>query len=293
MNNPNFFVIGAPKCGTTALAKYLSEHPEVFMTDPKEPHHYSTDINHGKFKDKSAYLSLFNEVAKEHKAIGEASVWYLYSKDAVENILKDYPNAKFIIMLRNPVDMVSSLHEQFIFSNAENVLDFETAWSLQSERKKGAAIPYFCDDKQLLYYQDACSLGAQLERIYKIVLAKNIHTILFDDLKTDPYSTWQKVQLFLNIKDDGRTDFPVINAAKKRHSLFVKRLNDLYCHVREKIGFEGFGTGFFTAFDRWNIKERSRAPLSEVMRQELIADFSDDVSRLELLLDRDLSSWKK
>jgi len=85
---PDFFILGAPKCETTAMAAYLSARPEVFMSQPKEPHHYNTDHRHGEYKDRQRYLELFSGASDEHKIVGEASVWYLYSEVAGKNIIR-------------------------------------------------------------------------------------------------------------------------------------------------------------------------------------------------------------
>ena len=131
MKEPNFFILGAPKCGTTALAQYLSDHPKVFMTDPKEPHHFNTDQNYGDFKDAERYRKLFQDAGPEHQCVGEASVWYLYSKDAVANIEATIGAPRYIAMLRNPVEMAASLHEQLVYSGNENITSFEKAWAAQ------------------------------------------------------------------------------------------------------------------------------------------------------------------
>ena len=131
---PNLFIIGAPKCGTTAKAHYLSEHPDVFMCPEKEPHYFNTDLNYkrGKSDDLEEYLNLFSG-ATEEKIVGEASVWYLYSKEAVRNILEFNPNAKFIIMVRNPIKMAPSLHQQLFYNGRETEKDFNKAWCLQTK----------------------------------------------------------------------------------------------------------------------------------------------------------------
>jgi len=72
---PNFFIIGAPKCGTTSLATYLGMHPNVFMCSPKEPHYFSTDINWQLVKNKNDYLKLFAKATNDNFAIGEGSVF--------------------------------------------------------------------------------------------------------------------------------------------------------------------------------------------------------------------------
>jgi len=88
MKKPNFFILGAPKCGTTSLAMWLSEHPNIFMCPIKEPHYFNTD-GLQRIKTLEQYESLFTDAKPEHVAVGEASTHYLYSKEAVPRILEN------------------------------------------------------------------------------------------------------------------------------------------------------------------------------------------------------------
>lgn len=293
MKRPNFFIIGAPKCGTTALASYLSAHPEVFMTVPKEPHHYNTDLEHGSYKEKERYFCLFSDASEKYKAVGEASVWYMYSKAAIRNILIDAPEAKFVVMLRNPVEMAPSLHEQMLFSGYENVQSFAEAWNLQKRRLAGEKIPRWCCEPLFLQYRDVCSLGLQYERLRKQVDETKLFTIIFDDFKSNPRRVWADLLDFLEVSDDGRREFPVVNSAKKRKSMLLKRVNDVYARARRSLGIPGLGTGIFTALDRRNYKAVSRDPLPEYLIEAMKLEFEQDVARLSFLLDRDLTHWVK
>jgi hypothetical protein len=118
MPYPNFFIVGAPKSGTTALHTYLGMHPEVFM-GPKEAHFFAPDVRIEPL-DSDKYFEGF--VGAEGKAcIGEASVFYLYPEKAAAAIHEFNPNAKIIVMLRNPVDLLYSLHSQFQFDQLEDI----------------------------------------------------------------------------------------------------------------------------------------------------------------------------
>jgi hypothetical protein len=88
LRKPTFFIIGAPKCGTTSLAAWLGTHPDAFMSPTKEPDFFNTDDRQG-VTSLSEYEELFREARNNHIAVGEASVWYLSSSHAVHNIL-DY-----------------------------------------------------------------------------------------------------------------------------------------------------------------------------------------------------------
>src|SRR6266498_2750548 len=97
---PNFFIVGAPKCGTTALYEYLRRHPHIFMPKLKEPHFFALDLGHPMVKTEVHYASLFADSTKEHMRVGEASVYYLYSAVALPAIHAFNPDAKIIAMVR-------------------------------------------------------------------------------------------------------------------------------------------------------------------------------------------------
>ena len=137
---PNFFILGAPKCGTTALSEYLREHPRAFVSQPKEPHYFCGDFDYyyapGQ-RSEEHYLRLFDAATDDHLAVGEASVWYLYSADAARNIAAFDPATRVIVMLRNPVDLVPSLHSQLLYMLDEDEPDPARAWELQEARRRG------------------------------------------------------------------------------------------------------------------------------------------------------------
>ena len=82
MKRPDFFIVGAPKGGTTAMNNYLRQHPQIFMSPRKEAHHFGADLYAPHWaRDEAAYLALFAGAGDE-KRIGEASVWYLLSQHA-------------------------------------------------------------------------------------------------------------------------------------------------------------------------------------------------------------------
>ncbi len=125
---PNFFIVGAPRCGTTALYSYLRQHPDVFLPDYKEPHFFNTDMNSGgAIRDDAEYLALFAS-ARDQARIGEASVYYLSSQAAPERIKSFCPTAKIVVMLRNPVDAVDALHAHQVAAWLEDVWDLELSY---------------------------------------------------------------------------------------------------------------------------------------------------------------------
>lgn len=151
MHKVDFFIVGFMKSGTTALASFLSQHPDICISVPKEPGYFATDFMeesdnfHGKkvyFKVRThqQYSDIYKHSEPSQKS-GEASTAYIYSKVAAENIKKYNPRAKIIIMIRNPIDFLHALHMQYLNETVEDEKDFVKALQLEDKRKNGENIP--------------------------------------------------------------------------------------------------------------------------------------------------------
>lgn len=290
MKIPNFFIIGAPKCGTTSLAAWLAEHPQIHMSPVKEPHHFNTDQNYLNFPNRSDYERLFLDANEGHRAVGEASVWYLYSRVAVPNIEQYAPGARYVVCLRNPVEMAYSLHEQKRVSGSEHIEDFVEAWNAQQARQNGENVSRWCWEPTHLAYGAVCSLGRQLERLYRQVPRERVLPLVLDDFGVDARQVYRSVLSFLNVDDDGRTEFSVWNPAKERRSWVLRRAVLLMGSAKRQLGIKR-GLGVLNAIDRSNIRYRPRPPMSYEMRKTLQNYFRADVKKLSGLLNRDLSHW--
>ena len=187
-NKPSFFIVGAPKSGTTALSKYLSDHEDIFFSKPKETNYFATDFNL-KMRHVSRfsnYLLLFKS-AKKNQLCGEGSIWYLYSSKAIKNIYSFNPKSKIIIMLRNPGEMVYSLHYQKIFSLDENIKNFNDAWKASWLREKNKCVPKNCREKKTLFYHKVADYHKQLMNVYKYFPKKQVKIILYDEFKKNNF----------------------------------------------------------------------------------------------------------
>ena len=286
---PNFFIIGAPKCGTTSLATWLADHPNIFMSSYKEPHFFNTDD--WRLVDTiERYERFFHGVRVQHRAIGEASVWYLSSAQAVPGILRYRSDARFIVMLRNPVDMAPALHAEMIFTGMENEHDFTIAWRLQEERRAGRMISRSCLVPRRLLYGETCLLGAQLERLLTLVPASRVLTVLLDDLQLDARQQYLRVLDFLEVPDDGRTDFAVRNASKIRRWPFFTKVSHAITITKQRFGIQG-GLGLWSYLDALNRIEQRRQSPSPMLKAQLKEYFIADVLQLGRLLGRNLESW--
>ncbi len=222
---PDFFIVGAPKCGTTALYSYLNDRKDVFMPNVKEPRYFADDMNiHLQVNTAQQYSNLF-KARRDDQTTGEASVWYLYSETAIKNIMKARPDAMFIAMVRNPIDMMQSLHREIYNMCWDDIEDVEKAWDAQDKRAKGLSIPKLCKDPKLLQYHDMCALGSQLERMFQIVPESQRLVLVFDDFAQDAETSYRQACEFLGLPSDNRTDFPPVNEKRTYPARgFVKAL---------------------------------------------------------------------
>lgn len=296
---PNFFIVGAPKCGTTALATYLREHPQIFMPQQKEPHYFAED--YPIFREvwtEQQYLRLFRSADSSHLAVGEASVWYLYSEHALPRIKTFAPDARIVVQVRNPVDLVYSYHSQALRALNEDVSDFWTAWQLQPERRAGRFIPPTCRMPHLLQYDAHGQLGTQLHRLLSIFPAEQVHVALFDDLVADSRSVYRNALDFLGVPDDGRTTYARVNenmaVRSRRVARFVQRPPQVVrwaIRQRTRLGIRPMGILKQARLANWQADRR--APMPPDVRRVLIGVFSAEIDLLEQLLHRDLSQWRE
>lgn len=303
---PDFMIIGAPKCGTTALCEYLSSHPDICFSESKEPNYFCTD-----FPGYRNSFSIEEYLTKEFShcdsssisAVGEGSVCYLYSETAVDEIMKFNPETKLIVMLRNPVEVVQALHSQMLRNLDEDISDFDTAWSLQERRALGHDIPRLCREPKFLQYRDFALFGEQIGRLYQKVPLAQVKIILFSDFIRETRQTYLDVLGFIGVQDDGRINFPRVNINKVNRSRFISRIIHrppkwLSLFIRrikilagiKRIGIYKLISGYE---ERVNTQSQPRAEISTVLYETILASFMDDISRLEQLIGKDLGDWKK
>lgn len=295
IHKPNFFIVGASKCGTTALSYYLASHPNIFFSPVKEPHYFATDMKYRTVRRFNDYIKLFeNANPNLHYAIGEGSTTYLFSKVAIENIITFSSAAKIIVMIRNPVDMVVSLYFQHLGEDGfENLRSFEEAWEAEKKRKLGKNIPFTCPDPQLLFYSEWGKLGSQLQRVFNYVPRDQILVIIFDDFINDTRSVYCNVLSFLNLQDDGRTTFPPRRERRMVRNFFYHRLlaflTRLWMPARS-ILTRGRGFGLYERYFYWNSR-LIKPTISSGVKRELTSFYKNEIQLLEEILHRDLSNW--
>jgi hypothetical protein len=289
MKEPNFFILGAPKCGTTSLAAWLAAHPAVYIPPIKEPAHFAADLKAAR-PGLQEYQALFSPAGNVHSAVGDASTCYLFSRVAVSSILKRVPDPRFIVCLRNPMEMARSLHQQELFGLNEDARNFEDAWGLQETRRAGQNIPRTCSEPWLLRYEARCLLGEQVERLLQQTGRERVLFLFLEDLHADPRKQHRRVLQFLDLPDDGRVHFPVLNRAKETRSRLLKEGVTYLSELRWSLGMRRH-FGIRPTLEKWNTREVSRKALEEETKRKLRNCFAEDILKLGVLLNRDLTHW--
>lgn len=298
---PDFFIIGAPRCGTTALSTYLAEHPRIGFSRPKETQFFCTDIPGVRFMtaDPNEYLNLcFGHCAgKNYLAIGEGSVWNLYSNAAVSNILRFNPEARFIIMLRNPIDLCLALYEKRRELLQEDQPTFRLGWRAEEERSQSRP-RHFQGPPGVAGYRDVAMLGEQVEKAFSLILPHRRLLILFEDFIADTASVYRQVLDFLGVQDDGRQAFPQINAGQQIQYPRLWHLvwgnlvwfYPLVDPLKRRLGIPALNV--YPRLARLFMKDRlSRSEIPSVLRAEMRSYFDADIKRLSAVMGRDLSYW--
>lgn len=303
MAEPEFFLIGAPKSGTTALASYLAEHPGLFMAVPKEPHFFATDMPRYRWtRTWDQYRALFDP-APPGALCGEASIWYLYSREAVARIRSAYPDARLIVMLRRPDEMVHSLQRQLLFMREEDQRSMRRAWDLEHSRRHGRDVPSLCRDPKVLYYRCVARYGEQLERVFSHFPASRVKVILYEDFAEDPAVVYRDILSFLGVTDDARDNFPTVNPHKAPRSIALQsalrwlfeRMHRMRLKIHEASGIDLSKLWLHKPVTRFlaerNVRPEPKPELEKELREEIIASYRDDILRLQGLIERDLSAW--
>jgi hypothetical protein len=297
MRKPDFFIVGAPKCGTTAIQDYLRLHPEIFMPEAKELHFFGSDLrfSYGRLSEKE-YLSYFKH-AKDEKRVGEASVWYLYSKKAACEIKEFNSSSKIIIMLRNPVDVLYSLHSRLLYNGSEDIVDFKAALEAEEDRKRGLRIPKTVIVVDALYYRDTIRYTEQVRRYFDVFGRENVFVIIFEDFKDKTAEVYKETLSFLRVNEDFQPAFRIVNPNKRIRSKFLRNLlinppqmaqsfaKVLLPHKLRRVLVEALWS-YSTILE-------PRPPIDSVLRKSLQAEFASEVESLSDLLGRDLTHWTK
>ncbi len=296
---PNFLIVGAAKAGTTSVAGYLDQHPQIYMSPIKEPKYISSHflkfplkgpgddfVEAFTIKNHYDYLQLFRW-ARKNLAVGEASVENLYFyEQAIPVIKRTLGDVKIVVILRNPVDRAFSAYKMMLRDGREE-LDFEDALEEENERKKK-------NWEYLWYYQDVGfyhdQVQAYLDNFSQVKIA------LFDDLRSDGQAFMRDLYRFLGVNDHFRPKIDV----KVNSSGFLK--NSFYRFVFRATGFKGLlykylslngvpDNAILSVVEAIRDGELEPVHLKTETREKLQEVYRTDVGKLQTLIGRDLRAW--
>ena len=273
MTHPNFFILGSAKSGTTTLYHFLKQHPDIYLTDEKEPNFYNKGFRI--IKSEADYRSLYSQVTTE-LIIGEASHAYLTDFSCAETLQKNCPDAKFMVILRNPAERAYSLYKHMLRHGYETINSFELALEQEEYRLNSNEFISSCDENinNFAYFKSGL-YGQQIEHYFKYFKKEQFHFLTLKDLAEKPQETLNKALDFLNLQANNEQKLTTQNDSKKTpispglrkwmrttfksssHSIIVRLVN------------------------RVNSKNSSK--LDSTTYQELMSKYQEDLKKVEYL----------
>jgi len=299
IRRPDFFIVGAPRCGTSALAVYLGRHPDIFMPVLKDAHFFGHDLHKQPMEfhalDPKKYEQMFAGAGNRRRA-GEASVLYLLSRYAGDEIKEYSPDAQIIIMLRNPVDLIASLHGDLVWNTWENFTNIEDALAAEPQRRCGQNIPGNTMIHEALYYREIVKFSEQVERYFTIFGRDLVKVIIYDDFAAQPGAVVADTVDFLKLPYRDIGPFTAINASK------VARIRSLQKYIQRPPW--PIAPLLHTLPDRvrlpllraalsLNSQTVRRPPMDPALRAQLRQEFAPEVEKLSALIGRDLTGWSR
>lgn len=281
-----FFILGAPKCGTTSLAYWVSQHSQVSFSNPKETRFFNTDFSLP-FRpvDIKSYEALF-EPKPGAVVKGESTVNYLCSDVALEKILHYAPDSKFIVCIRPHVELFFSLHRQRLKEGIETVRDPQRAWGLNLERRSGRSVPAGCSEPKLLDYERFCMMGKQISRLLEQVGVNRVRIYQLSEIGQFPEDVFKDACAFLGVGENEPISYEVKNTGTVPRLLFISRLMRSLGILRKKMGIPPLGVA--TLLSRWNLKKPESQSINPEFLRGLEVHFKEDKAILdELLKGRD------
>lgn len=300
---PNFLIVGAAKSGTTSLYHYLKQHPDVYLNDEVKESRFFTymdyvgdtlcagpgDTNESLFpKTIEEYQKLFS--AAKQQIIGEVSPDYLfYHEWVIPNIKKVLGDVKIIVILRNPVERAYSSYMHLI-GHGRETLDF--AQALAQEEKRVLDRYWF-----IWHYQRAGLYCKQVEDF--INNFTNVKIVLFDDLINDPVALYNELCEFIGIQNNfipdlskkynvsGKPKNKIINRFLKQNNRGKKVIKPIV----DSLGMGSVVRRMVKKCIAANDKKMKKCEMEESVRIKLTKYYTEDVIKLQNVINRDLSLW--
>jgi hypothetical protein len=294
VNKCDLFIVGEQKAGTTYLYNYLRQHPEVCMSVVKEPGYFCKDLIedsiefHGEnlyydYTNLKKYHDLFKDFSK--KVVGEATSVYLYSKKAAQEIYQYNPNAKILIMLREPISFLYSLHSQYLKETTEDIEEFMEAYQLYSQRKKGEKIPRRVRSPSLVFYKDRIKYDRNIKRYLDHFDKDQLKIIIFEKFIKNNQKYLNEIMRFLDIDQNINISVNKTNphrVPKNKlifHTLHNPKLKKIIKDILPDKTFQSFKNIFNNLF----LEKQERKKLSKNNKNKLKREIKPEVKKLQKL----------
>jgi len=275
---------------------FLRAHPEVFMPSAKEIHYFGSDLQGLPYElDQERYHALFRGTEGKRR-VGATCAMALYSNQGAEEIRREVPDAKIVMLLRDPVEMMYAFHSELVYQGMEHVKDFRKAVLLEPERKRGRGLPQNSLPPSIFLYCEMASYAEQVHRFYAHFPQEQIHVILFDDFQKDLPGVYRRLLQFLEVNPEFRPKFSTINPNKRVRSLRLRRLLSQpgpreKALARALIPWRDARQRMSAILSHWNVNFAPRSRMNLSLRRRLASQLAPDVERLSQIIKHDLSHW--
>jgi Sulfotransferase domain len=221
---PDFFIVGHPKSGTTALYEMLRRHPQIYMPDLKEPRFFARELcpprSEAHPQTLEEYLSLF-DAARSEQRTGEATPLYLRSRTAAGLIAQLRPDARIIAILREPASFLRSLHLELLQDHVETEKDLGKAIALEAARRREEEARRILPG---LVYSDYVQYVEQLRRYHAAFPPEQVLVLIYDDFRADNEGTVRRVLRFLDVDEMSPIEVTDANPTVRVRSLRMYEL---------------------------------------------------------------------
>ncbi|OWY07401.1 hypothetical protein B6V74_18490 [Thioclava sp. F42-5] len=286
----NLFLIGAPKCGTTSLVSWMAQHPEIYSPKPKEPHFFYSPTRQ-RFSE-IEYLRLYRGAPSKAKYVCDASTSYLFG-GAYKEILREVPSARFVVCIRDPVEMLSSMYNEQKKSGFELADDLRSAWQASDARWAGEhrlLNNVEVVDPRFFSLKHTCALGWQLDDLLNYAGKDRVYIVLLDDMRNDPQGVFRSLCRWLDISSEQEINYQKKNSATRNRSETIAKILRTARRIKRAVGFER-SMGILRWIARLNEEDTTHPQLEEGLFDEAKSYFKSDLQIRNQVL-RDLGTQR-
>jgi len=292
---PNTFILGFPKCGTTFCRDLFYQHPDIFMSKPEEPGYFDKNFRFNsdklvQFQTLDDYLAVFARATRE-RVVVDGSVYQIYDREFVEEILSISPDAKFIIFLRNPVIASHSMYLEnckYSGSQKEPKRSFEEAWF---DRVKGFAADIPGQFSSRKYdYPWMYDYYARIKEVEDLISGR-VHYVKFEDFVKDRNNSVESLFHFLKLTRPKNISFRHVNKARTSRGGLIRLVWSVVNLIKHWPLLKNFrGRGLTN--NKFFMSVAKKEQLDHHLQKDIDKKLLGNLIQLEGVVNLDLSTWK-